>query len=175
MARTILARFSSADAAEGAVRELLESGVPRGDIELARGGTALEVTTEAVLGSAVYEIVRRHGAAETDIERRTENLLGWERYEPSADPALQERERGLTEEWEESSRVGTTAGAVTGAATGAALGAVAGPLGAVVGGIAGAVVGGATGAAGDVAGKTAEDALDDDDDISGGATPAATV
>jgi hypothetical protein len=173
VARTIIGRFANTGAAEQAVAELVNSGVPRGEIQAS--GAAVEVTTDAILGSAVYDILRRHGAAETDIERRTENLSGWERYEPANDPSLTTRERGLTEEWEESSKLGTAAGVASGAATGAALGAVAGPIGALVGGIAGAVVGGATGAAGDVAGKTAEDTLGDNDDPTGGATPAPTV
>ncbi len=65
-------------------------------------------------------------------------------------------------DWDESSKIGTATGAAAGAATGAAMGAVGGPVGAVVGGLAGAAVGAATGAVGDVVGENVEDAADSD-------------
>ena len=70
-----------------------------------------------------------------------------------------------TEEWQESSKVGTATGTAAGAATGAAIGSVGGPIGTVVGGIAGAVTGAATGAAGDAAGEATEDAIDGDGNV----------
>lgn len=65
-----------------------------------------------------------------------------------------------TEEWQESSKVGTATGTAAGAATGAAIGSVGGPIGTVVGGIAGAATGAVTGAAGDAAGEATEDSID---------------
>ena len=71
----------------------------------------------------------------------------------------------VSEDWKESSKVGTAGGAAAGAATGAAMGAVGGPVGAVIGGIAGAVTGAATGAAGDAAGEAAADATDENGNV----------
>lgn len=70
-----------------------------------------------------------------------------------------------TEEWEESSKIGTGTGAVAGAATGAAIGSVGGPIGTVIGGAAGAITGAVTGAAGDAAGEATEDAATGEDDV----------
>lgn len=166
VARTIVGTFEAREAAERAAAELAAAGVPRDDMRLQprAGAAALAVATDAILGSAVYDTLRRCGAADTEVLREAEHLTGWERLDPANDPPLREREQGVAADWEESSKLGTAAGAATGAATGAALGAAGGPVGALVGGVAGALVGGATGAAGDVAGKEAEELIEDDED-----------
>ncbi len=67
-----------------------------------------------------------------------------------------------SENYAESSKVGTVGGGTVGAMTGAAMGAAGGPVGAVVGGIAGAAVGGTVGAVGDTVGEATEDAYVND-------------
>ena len=69
-----------------------------------------------------------------------------------------------SEDYAESSKIGTVGGGTAGALTGAAMGAVAGPVGAVIGGMAGALVGGTGGAVGDTLGEKAEDAVTGDED-----------
>jgi hypothetical protein len=173
MAQTIIGTFDDATAAQRALDELKRSGVPEQDIHVSRNvgrGSSLSITTEVILGSAVYDILHNNGAR-TEVRQDAGSMEGWERLDAN-NPALSS---GLPSaagadaattghSWQDSSKVGTAAGAASGAATGAALGSAGGPIGAVVGGIVGAAVGAATGAAGDVAGEIAEDAANNDGD-----------
>lgn len=141
------------------------SGVPDQAIAFAKDGLGVNVETDAILGSAVYDLLNAHGATHTDVHTDPARATGWERFDPTntlhgAEPAFEDNEAT----WEESSKVGMVAGAVTGAATGGGLGVVGGPIGALVGGVVGGVLGAATGAAADVAGELAKEALEDEDD-----------
>ncbi len=145
----------------GVLGALIGAGIPEEDAHyyaegVRRGGTLVTVSTDDVSGSTVYNAMRRHQAI--DIEERGTQWResGWNRFDPNADP--------LTQEWRESSKLGTTAGTVAGAATGAAAGSVAGPLGTVAGGVIGAAAGAGLGAAGNIAGEKAEDAIEGEDD-----------
>jgi hypothetical protein len=145
----------------GVLGALIGAGIPEEDAHyyaegVRRGGTLVTVSTDDVSGNTVYNIMRRHHAVDID-ERGTQwRESGWDRFNPDAEP--------ITQEWRESSKIGTAAGTAAGAATGAAMGSVAGPAGTVVGGIAGAAAGAGIGAAGDVAGEKAEDAVEGEDD-----------
>jgi hypothetical protein len=153
-------------AAGGLIAALTEAGVPEEHANVyaesvRRGGTLVAVTTDAILGSAVYDIMRQHGALDIDVQHNALRQTGWERFDPHNDPPLDPSASGQpTNEWAASSKVGTAAGMTTGAVTGAAIGSVAGPVGTIVGGLVGGIVGGGVGAAADVAGKEAEN-LDD--------------
>ncbi|MEN9937010.1 MAG: hypothetical protein RLZZ387_3589 [Chloroflexota bacterium] len=92
MARTIVATFGERRAAEGAADELVRAGVPQADLRL--GGRSLEVATDAILGSAVYDILQRYGAGAIEVRREADHLTGWERMDPSNDPPLRERAQG---------------------------------------------------------------------------------
>ena len=74
-----------------------------------------------------------------------------------------EYDDSASENYAESSKVGTVGGGTAGAMTGAAMGAAGGPVGAVIGGIAGAAVGGSLGAVGDTVGEAAEDTATGED------------
>jgi hypothetical protein len=166
MAQTIIGTFKGPDEARRAVDALIGGGVPRQDIAIARGGDALAVTTDAILGSAVYDILRGSGASKTEVRHDAERLTGWERLDPHSDSREEGREREVSpdaEAWRHSSKVGTATGAVAGAAAGAGLGAAGGPVGAVIGGVAGGIVGAATGGAADIAGEVAREAIEEDD------------
>ncbi len=153
-------------AAGGLIAVLMDAGVPEEHANVyaesvRRGSTLVAVTTDAMLGSAVYDIMRQHGAIDIDVQHNALRQTGWERFDPHNDQPLEQPVNELPgNEWEESSKVGTAAGMTTGAVTGAAIGSVGGPLGTIVGGLVGGVVGGGVGAAADIAGKEAED-LDD--------------
>ncbi|HWQ12314.1 MAG TPA: hypothetical protein VNL77_05910 [Roseiflexaceae bacterium] len=95
MARTIVGQFKSREAAQRAARELMAAGVPEGDMRLAAaGGAALKVTTDAILGSAVYDILQQCDATGTQVWREADELTGWERLDPANDPPLREQARG---------------------------------------------------------------------------------
>jgi hypothetical protein len=49
-----------------------------------RGGTLVAVTTDAILGSAVYDLMRRHGVVDIDVRSATWRRSGWERFDPNA-------------------------------------------------------------------------------------------
>jgi hypothetical protein len=167
MAQTVIGTFKGRDEAHRAIDALIQNGVPRQDIALASHGSAVAVTTDAILGSAVYDILARNGATSTDVHHDASHLSGWERLDPHNDPPLPEQERAVPDNaaaWQESSKVGTVGGAVAGAATGAGLGLAGGPVGAVVGGIAGGIVGATTGAAADIAGEIVDETVEDQDD-----------
>lgn len=150
-------------AAGGLIAALTEAGVPEEHAHvyaesLRRGSALVAITTDAILGSAVYDIMRQHGAQDFHVQHNALRQTGWERFDPHNNPPLDlstNEQRG--NEWAESSKVGTAAGLTTGAVTGAAIGSVGGPVGTIVGGIVGGVVGGGVGAAADIAGKEAED------------------
>jgi hypothetical protein len=130
-----------------------------------RGSALVVVTSDAILGSAIYDILQRYNPVDVDVRREHWRERGWERFDPVGDPSrATDVGDSLADDWQESSKVGTAAGATAGAVTGAAIGSVAGPIGTIIGGIAGAAVGGGVGAAGDVAGKEAEEVLGSGDD-----------
>lgn len=146
----------------GLISALNAAGVPEENADVyaesvRRGGTLLVVTTDAVLGSAVYETLRQHGAADIDVRRDALRQSGWERFDPTSDPTLDTPAPAQPAgEWQASSKAGTAAGMTAGAVTGAAMGSIGGPIGTIIGGVVGGVVGGGVGAAADVAGKQAE-------------------
>lgn len=150
-------------AAGGLIAALMEAGVPEEHANVyaesvRRGGTLVAVTTDAMLGSAVYDIMQQHGALDVHAQHNALRQTGWERFDPNNDQPLDMSTGDRpASEWEQSSKVGTAAGMTTGALTGAAMGSVGGPLGTIVGGLVGGVVGGGVGAAADIAGKEAED------------------
>ena len=94
MARTIVGEFESREAARRAADALVGAGVPAGDILLASGRGALKVATDAILGSAVYDILQQCGATGTEVRREADQLTGWERLDPANDPPLRERAEG---------------------------------------------------------------------------------
>lgn len=164
MAQIIIGTFSHREAAQDAVGALQQSGVPTQDIAISKHGIELAVATEAILGSAVDDMMRQAGATKIEVEHDESRLLGWERYDPHNDPPLASHPSDDASEWQRSSKIGTAAGAVAGATVGAELGVVGGPIGIVVGGLAGAAFGAATGAAGDIAGKLGAETFKHDDD-----------
>jgi hypothetical protein len=51
-----------------------------------RGGSLVAVTTDAILGSAVYDLMQRHGVVDIDVRSAAWRRSGWERFDPNAGP-----------------------------------------------------------------------------------------
>lgn len=154
----------------GLLGGLMGSGIPEDEAHayvegVRRGGSLLSVNASDVEADDVRQILLRNGAV--DMDRRSDEwrAAGWGSpatgdnglARPDVGDSTRREAGAANDDWEESSKLGTTGGTVAGAATGAAIGAAGGPVGAVIGGIAGAATGAASGAAGDVAGERAED------------------
>jgi len=146
-------------AAGGLIGALVGAGVPEEEAHVyaegvRRGGTLVTVNADDMMADRVYSIMRGAGAADINTKAAGWRSEGWSRFDERAEPyPLSD----IDDNWERSSKVGTTGGAVAGAATGAVMGSAAGPVGTVIGGAAGAAVGAGVGAAGDAAGEALED------------------
>jgi hypothetical protein len=73
----------------GLLGALTAAGVPEEQAHayaegVRRGGTLVAVTTDAILGSAVYDLMQRHGVVDIDVRRATWRRSGWERFDPNA-------------------------------------------------------------------------------------------
>ncbi len=157
-------------AAGGLLGGLMGAGIPEDEAHayvegVRRGGSLLTVSASDVEADDVRQILLRNGAV--DMDRRSDEwrAAGWGSpatgdnglARPDVGDGTRREAGAANDDWQDSSKLGTTGGTVAGAATGAAIGAAGGPVGAVIGGVAGAATGAATGAAGDAAGERAED------------------
>jgi hypothetical protein len=73
----------------GLLSALTAAGVPKEQAHtyaegVRRGGSLVAVTTDAILGSAVYELMQRHGVVDIDVRSATWRRSGWERFDPNA-------------------------------------------------------------------------------------------
>lgn len=123
-------------------------------------GTVIGGVAGALTGAGVGAVGDRLGAAAADDD--TGSTSSNTDYRSTNDTSYRSGSMGgdsASQDYAESSKIGTVGGGTAGALTGAAMGSVAGPIGTVVGGVAGALVGGTGGAVGDTLGEKAEDAV----------------
>jgi hypothetical protein len=73
----------------GLLGALTAAGVPEEQAHtfaegVRRGGSLVAVTTDAILGSAIYELMQRQGVVDIDVRSATWRRSGWERFDLSA-------------------------------------------------------------------------------------------